>query len=808
VSKSINGRASQDGLLALCLGIAAITTAPAAPPAPAVPETLAADWIGEGMQAGARLGWSAETAGDVNGDGLADIVGGAYRWSSSAQTAAGAVFLYYGRSSTLSAVPDWLFSCEDGGANCGVAVASAGDVNADGFDDLIVGASYLTASLTSGVPQPGRAYLFYGSSGGPSVLPSWEASPDAGGTLFGSDVSGAGDVNGDGYADFVVTAPDYSNAEVDEGHAMLWYGSAAGPSTAPGWSFEPDIPGEHLTQATVAGDVNGDGYGDLLVGARRPDGASHAWLFYGGATGLAASPAWTAEGQAGAQFGSAVNGAGDVNGDGYGDVVIVADLHDDNGIDEGAAFVWLGGPDGAIGRSVTGTTVNADWSYGGYVSNSLLRWADGVGDFTGDGYDDLVLGHSQYSGGQAGEGRILVFAGSPGGLGAAPVFLSESNRSGAHLGWTVAGAGDVNGDGRPDIVAGAERYSNGELEEGALHLYLGGQPITCIDEDGDGYGSPPSSVCPAGELPDCNDADPAIHPGATEICDCKDNNCDGRGDEGRLACAFLDTDGDHVFCDNCPTIPNSNQQDSDNDGVGDHCDNCPNVPNPGQSDFDEDRIGDVCDSCPYVPSLQDTDGDGFGDVCDNCPQVFNTSQSDLDNDARGDACDNCVFQANSAQGNADGDGFGDVCDNCILVPNPGQDDSDADGRGNSCDNCASIPNPDQRDFDGDGRGDACDPCPTMPNVEVCVPAPPAYDILIDFQAPAGKGSGLITWRTWLETGAIGFNVVILRGGTRTQLNPALIPCQDCGGGSGGSYAVAVAKHRNGQDIFVGPAVRR
>src|SRR6185503_1880637 len=150
------------------------------------------------------------------------------------------------------------------GGYFGYSVASAGDVNGDGFGDVIVGAE----AYDNPESNEGRAFVYLGSSSGLSPAPDWSAESNQASSYYGSSVASAGDVNGDGFGDVLVGAPRYDSPESNEGRAFLYLGSASGPAAAPIWTAESNQVGTDFSRSMAsAGDVNGDGYGDVIVGA-------------------------------------------------------------------------------------------------------------------------------------------------------------------------------------------------------------------------------------------------------------------------------------------------------------------------------------------------------------------------------------------------------------------------------------------------------------------------------------------------------------------------------------------------------------
>lgn len=425
-------------------------------------------WTMEPDQAGADFGTSVASAGDVNGDGYADVIIGAFFFDNG-ETNEGRAFVYQGGATGLSTTAAWTSEGNQANAWHGVSVGSAGDVNGDGYADVIVGAN----KFDNGQTDEGRALVYYGSPSGVSATAAWSAEGDQADARFGNWVTTAGDVNGDGYADVIIGAPQFDNGEADEGKAFVFYGGASGLSLSADWTVESDQVGARLgTSVAAAGDVNGDGYADVITGAPEFDNGQtdegRAFVYHGGASGLSANAAWTTTSDIGsAQLGSTVASAGDVNGDGYSDVMVAAVFYDNGQTDEGRVFVFHGGATGLASIAAWSAEGNqASAQFGGSIASA--------GDVNGDEYADVIVGAPAFDGDLANEGKVFVYLGSASGLSTTEAWSPEGDQSNAVFGTSVASAGDVNGDGYSDVMVGASSFDNGQTDEGRVFVYYGG----------------------------------------------------------------------------------------------------------------------------------------------------------------------------------------------------------------------------------------------------------------------------------------------------------------------------------------------
>jgi len=359
-------------------------------------------------------------------------------------------------------VETWGVAGEGSSDNFGVSVASAGDVNGDGYDDVIVGAHYDNG-------QTGMTYVWHGSASGlsPGTNASdadWSIAGEGSSDCFGYSVASAGDVNGDGYDDVIVCA---YNDNSGTGKTYVWHGSASGLSPGTNasdadWSIAGEGSSDYFGYSVAsAGDVNGDGYDDVIVGAYYDNsGTGKTYVWHGSASGLspgtdAGDADWSIAGEGSSDFfGYSVASAGNVNGDGYDDIIVGA-YHDSS--QTGKAYVWQGS---ASGLSSGTNASDADWSIAGEGSNDYFGYrVASAGDVNGNGYDDIIVG--AYIDNSA-TGKTYVWHGSASGLssgtdaGDADWSIAGEGTS-DYFGHRVASAGDVNGDGYDDIIVGAYR---------------------------------------------------------------------------------------------------------------------------------------------------------------------------------------------------------------------------------------------------------------------------------------------------------------------------------------------------------------
>lgn len=459
------------------------------------------------------FGQSVSTAGDINGDGYADVMVGAIQFSNG-HLNEGATFVYLGGVTGVSSSSFLRYESNTINGQMGESVSTAGDVNGDGYSDMVVG-----------IPNAERVQVYHGGTYNVSTSPAFTRASGSTNALLGAATANAGDVNGDGYSDAIFGAPGASNGQANEGLAFVHYGSPGGLSPLPSVTLETNVAGAAFgTSVASAGDINGDGYSDVLVGAPLSSGTGAVYLFSGSPAGLSTSPSTVLTGSSGSRFGASVFKAGDVNADGYSDVVIGAP-------GEEMAYVFLGRPAGLV----TTPKVALPAPFPGGAFGSAVSTA---GDVNGDGFSDIVIGAPEVSNGQSFEGAVYVYHGTLFEIDPTPAFAFESNFADRRLGSSVAGVGDVNANGYYEIAVGAPGTSAPEVNEGAIYVFY----ATSAGTTATGHAVLGSNLSGARLGTSVGEAGDVNGDGYADIIGGAPNSTNGENNEGR-AWVFLGSPG-------------------------------------------------------------------------------------------------------------------------------------------------------------------------------------------------------------------------------------------------------------------------
>jgi hypothetical protein len=387
---------------------------------------------------------------DVDGDGIPDYVVGSLYFNTPSLLHAGRAQVFSGATGAL------LFEFQGTSANeeFGYSVALIGDVDHDGKAEILVGGARDDANGL----DSGTAILYSGGDG--SILRTFHG--DQAGDFFGYCVAEAGDVDADGTPDLIVGAvqwdPQDPHSTMGTGYARVF----SGASGAVLYTFNGVSAGDFFGAAVArAGDVDHDGHQDLIVNARLDDTTypdSGSVTVFSGGDG---STLYFIPGSDGDLFGEGVAPAGDFNGDSYDDFLVGAPMDDVNGTDTGSVFLYSGF-DGSILQTFRGPHL---------VTGSAVMGASicAVGDQDGDGITDFLFGGTNVGIHGPACGAGLVFSGATGQL----LFEMAGDSFGDMMGSAVAAAGDIDADGKVDMLVAAPFDNHQDGSRGTLYLFSG-----------------------------------------------------------------------------------------------------------------------------------------------------------------------------------------------------------------------------------------------------------------------------------------------------------------------------------------------
>ena len=654
----------------------------------------------------AGLGRTLAAPGDIDGDGYADLAVGVYAATDPQ------FYVYYGSSSGIESDSEQIVQTTDSvsGDNLATGMLTGGDFDSDGFADVAVGA---TGDDDAGI-NAGAAYVFYGSATGlvEASETKLTASSAANYTYLGAH-AGVGDLDGDGFDDLVVGTHKSYNKEV-----FAYYGSVSGLLAASEQTIASPVDSassSYGSQVAAGGDLDGDGFDDLVVGAERDDGTDSSegsvYVYLGSTTGVDLGSEQRVAAPAPASFdyfGAALSTGGDLNGDGYADLVIGASGNDQNGSGAGSAYIVYGSSTGLQAAS-TVTLTPADASAGARFGDAVAI----VPDLDDDGFDDLVVGATQDDEVGSFAGAAYVYQGAASGISTGSEDKLLPSTAGSFFGYAVAGLGDMDGDGAGELAVGATSDDRIVSGGGAVYLYDG---ICDVDADGDG-------ACAS---VDCDDTDASARPGGSEVPgDSVDGDCDG------LELCYADVDGDG-YTDGTTVV----SADLDCAGTGEATDTAPDgdcddtdaTAFPGATETAGDGVDSDCDGTEVCYADADADGytdgttvaspdvdcTGTGEATDTTPDGdcddADSTRSPSASEGVGDAIDQDCDGTEICYADADADGYHDGAStvvsadlDCLDVGEARDDDPSGD-----CDDTDGSVHPGAPETTGDGIDQDCD----------------------------------------------------------------------------------------------------